>query len=71
MGYNWAQYKNINLHICKNNDGKIATQNKKKRIKMRTITRGSKFKIEYNIYFNKYINFLKATWSCKTVYRIN
>ena len=50
MGYNWAKYKDINLHICKYNDGKIATQSKKKRIKMRTITRGSKFKIEYNIY---------------------
>jgi hypothetical protein len=31
MGYNWAKYKDINLHICKYNDGKIATQNKKKR----------------------------------------
>lgn len=31
MGYSWAKYKDINLHICKYNDGKIATQKKKKR----------------------------------------
>mgnify|MGYP001218412116 CR=1 FL=1 len=31
MGYNWAKYKDINLHICMYNEGKIATQNKKKR----------------------------------------